>query len=243
MSLALLTLACTDPGEDPAADTPGDTAPVEEAVRCHAVASESGETVDTYGFVYAVGESVDPAEGVQVYPCDQPEQAVSSDAEGTWVLPLPDTTWVTVEQHLEPYIPVRGVYDLTHEGRATGHPYRTGLAGDDTRAQVLADLGVEMDPELAIIDVCVSDDVSSQDLADATVDLDVAYEVAFIWDDEQGRFVESRTTDGLYDVVFVNVAPGPVNLLVEHPTRPTCRVPPPVLGLAGETLNLNAYCS
>jgi len=233
----LILTACGDLTLDTARD---DTDTAVGAARCATGEARSDATVTLFGFVYEVGLDVTPLAGVAATPCGADTPVGTSDSEGTWQLELPDDTWTMVELSSRDLLPVRGVLDARHEG-SSGHPYRTGLAGPEAIDELLATLGVSLDPELAIVDVCISDDVDSYDLADATVDLDTPYELAFVRD-EDGTFVEGRTTNGLYDVVFVNVQPGPVTLTVDHPTRGTCRVPPPLLAEASEVLNLNGYC-
>ncbi|MDP2310218.1 MAG: hypothetical protein Q8P18_29650 [Pseudomonadota bacterium] len=232
--LVLLACVTTDPGllDDTGPDTP------DPAHLCPNGAPRSSAKRDVHGFVYGDGET-NPLEGVSVTPCGEPSPVGMSDAAGSWVVSMDDLEWVVIEQVHDERVPNRCVFDPVIEGGDP--PYRIGMGGWDTENFPMEHLGITPEPGTTWVDVDALDDLTGLDLAGATIDITAPYEAA-VTQDPDGTFIQSNVTNGIYDILFANVALVPFDIVVTHPDKPECRVPGTMVGRGNDQLNMSVYC-
>lgn len=127
----------------------------------------------------------------------------------------------------------------------------TCLPATTTLGLLAATLELELDPEKGILlvqlfahDPAVS--ASSEDLAGATIDIDVAYDTVLVSDASGTAGIASGnvTVEGSQSfVIFVNVPAGPVVISTEEPDGHACTMGTTSIEMtAGAYISANQYC-
>jgi hypothetical protein len=180
---------------------------------------------------------------IEIAQCPRETEDVSpviSDADGVWFMEVPDRDYVWIEVARENAWLGRAAFDPRVEG-TDHHPYRLGVPGNHSMATIyIGEESVVSQPGTGWLMVDALDPNSLADINGAVIT--VSSETTPPWHNSASGDLQWGDTilDG-WDVFFINLPAGPLELEVSFEDEP-CRVPPPFL-IAEETLTfVSAYC-
>lgn len=218
----LLLLACA--GEGPDADT----------------------SVDTDGWVTLYGRVGAPTDnsglpGIDVVDLARPDARTVTAEDGTWSLLDAPVPHVTLRFTKTGYLPVQ-IWITPEEAMDPAQPYPMRLGDAATLDGLYAMLGVTREPGRALLLVDAMDPTMS-DIFGATVEISSDHDGSWREDASGEWLPENRTNEDRMDLLFLNVAPGPVTLTGVAPDGSPCEQPPGVEIVADEVTHVSVYCT
>jgi hypothetical protein len=186
--------------------------------------------------------------GASVWSCVN-DQRVVSDAEGNFVVSVPNQEFVLFEVVKEGYLPARWIASPWVDGsqQVEGEIYANTIMTADFVTEVFGEVGVVWDDTktLVVVDVVNPDHENPQggwDLLGAVVEVTSPFEVSLVMDDDTRMLKEGNELSYHSDVIVVNVEPGPLSVVVTPPDGSTCHYPEYINGRPGELLHISIYC-
>ncbi|MDP2310033.1 MAG: hypothetical protein Q8P18_28705 [Pseudomonadota bacterium] len=180
--------------------------------------------------------------GVHVSDMARPTAAAVTDGDGRWTFD-DDTTvpFLTLRFSGDTRVPL-AAWIAPVEAASGAIGYATRLGTLQSLVELLGAVGVEVEPGRALLFVDALDP-TMRCIGGATVE--ISAENAGAWREAAvGEWVpESLTNEDRHDLMFVNVAPGPLTLTVVAPDGSACEVPPGVTLVADEVAQVSVYCA
>lgn len=180
--------------------------------------------------------------GVRVSDVARPAATAVTDGEGRWTFADdPSVPYLTLRFSADGLVPLAA---WIAPAEATSPPigYATRVGTLQSLDGLLGAVGVERRPGRALLFVDALDP-TLRCIGGATVEISAENDGA--WREAAvGEWVaENRTNEDRHDLMFVNVAPGPLTLTVVAPDGTACEVPPDVDLLADEVAQVSVYCA
>ena len=218
---------------------------------------ETTETVTLYGHVgdlntdqegLPTGTEAVGVAGADVWSCVN-DTHVTSDADGNFVLQVPDQEFVAFHVSKEGYIPARWIASPWVDGLQPilGETYANTILTPSFVTQIFGEVGIHWDEgkTLVVVDVVNPDHENPEggwDLLGAVVELTSPIGASLVMDDDSRQLMEGNELSYHSDVIIVNVDPGPFEIVVTPPDDSVCHYPAYLNAQAGELLHVSIYC-
>lgn len=208
--------------------------------------AESDPPVDTSGWATIYGHvrqptSDDGLAGVEVVDTARPGVRGASGADGRWEVAAAPEPYVTLRFTKAGYLPVQA-WIAPEEAIDPAHEYPMRMGDEAVVSMLYANFGGTYARGRGVLFVDAMDPGMS-DIFGATVEISSAHDG--VWrEDEDGTWVaENLTNEDRADLLFVNVAPGPVTITMVAPDGTPCELPPDLVVLADEITQVSGYCT
>lgn len=179
--------------------------------------------------------------GVSVVDVDRPSIRTTTGADGTWTLADAPVPYVTLRFTGAGLVPVEAWINPL-EAVDPRFPYPMRMGGTAAVDDLYRRVGATREPGKVLLFVDAMDTAMSY-IEGASVEISRAYESS--WREEvDGRWVRSNlSTDDRTDLMFINVDPGPLSLVIVAPDGAPCEGPPDVVLHADELAQVSHYCA